>query len=314
MYFYFSSDYPAALKLNGGYFGVIENSVKACNIDLSSPTLVEVCPLTSDGAPVNLLLDDKFNGIARDCLVTDLKGGYLIKFCASPRDSEFKVFAQKKFDDACVTIFNDNGLKVSIETHSDFFADNLPLRCDSAEIIRFNLDGESLLAIAVKTEQTVLYSYSLNGGVRKLFERHVENFSFDGGFVTTEKFTDMAKHKVVSEWGFQTGALKEKNRTVTNADGFDGCNLPKPLLPFAFLEELLVGGDVSGYITGNVRKNADKLSGFFGKFLGVMPPPVFREIDQVGLVYDNGNGGYYVDYFTFEFESGKISNIKKCDD
>ncbi len=313
MYFYFSSDYPSALKLNGGYLGVIQNNIKTCELDLHSPTLIEVCPLIQGESPITFVLDDSFNGEIIGASVTDLKGGYLIKFCRTYRGGEFCVLAQERFNDFGVTVFSDNGLKISIESQSDFFADNVFYACDCAEIKTLSIDGEKICAVILRGQKNLLFVYTVGGKINKVLEKAVDEFSFDNGLATTETFFDMAKHKITCEWTFKNGKLIEKNRTVNCGKQLSLENLPSKLVPFAFLEELLAGGDILPYLDGGVKENADKLYGFFGEFLGVMPPPVFREIEQVGLIYKKTENSYFVEYFTFELLNKKICNIKKLD-
>lgn len=311
MYFYFSCEYPAALKLNGIYYGIISDTVKACNIDLSAPTLAEVCSLIPDERGINFIIDDNFDGILEGCSVTDLKGGYLIKFNRNHRGGEFKVMAQEKFPDLCATVFNDNGLKISLETPKDFFADNLSVFCETAEIRRFTVNGTDFCVSIIRAEKTVLFVYSLTDKISKVFERQVDEYSFDNGFYTTENFCDIAKHRVTCCWNFDNGAFCEKERNIQRSENFSADNLPEKLLPFAFLEELLIGGDISAYLCDGIKENADKLGGYLGNFIGIMPPPIFRSIDEVGLIYKYKDNRYRVDYVTFEFSNGKISNIKK---
>ena len=107
MYFYFSSGYPAAIKLNGLYFGIITDSVKACDIKTEDNPFIEICPLSSGEKGVNFLLTEHFlSSPPEGVSVTDLKGGYLIKFNASHRGGQFGITAQEKFRDAVVTVYN----------------------------------------------------------------------------------------------------------------------------------------------------------------------------------------------------------------
>ena len=48
-----------------------------------------------------------------------------------------------------------------------------------------------------------------------------------------------------------------------------------------------------------------------GDFIGVMPPPVFREENEVGFVYRTGERTYSAEYFVFEVSDKKITNLKK---
>ena len=80
MYFYFSSNFQSALKLNGIYYGIINDNVKSIDIDLPNKTLVEVLPLNGNYNGANFLLTDNFLLNPSLASVIDLKGGYFIKF------------------------------------------------------------------------------------------------------------------------------------------------------------------------------------------------------------------------------------------
>ena len=143
--------------------------------------------------------------------------------------------------------------------------------------------------------------------------REVDGYSTDGEFTTVENYKDMAKHTVTTVWDLNNGSFKQGSVKIEKDEKFSTELLPDKLIPYAFLEALSTGDAVDEYITGNVKDNADKLSGFFGDFIGVMPPPTFRNIDEVGLIYSCASNVYRADYFTFELSNGKISNIKKAD-
>lgn len=314
MYFYFSSDYPVALKLGGAFFSVINAEIKHCDIDLKTTTLVEVCPLISGQQSKCFLLDEHFNGRVHGGLVTDLKGGYLIKFTRAYTGGEFTVFAQEKFPDALVTVFNDSGLKISVETPSDFFAESVPFSPYGAKIERFLSNGQPLILVTLSGEDELFFVYSIDGKVQKVFSRRGKTCSVDNGLILTEELVDMAKHKVETKWEFENGLMHEKARTVTLSKNFSVDALPDKLLPYAFLEELLVGGDFTAYLDQSIKQNADKLGGYLGEFIGVMPPPLFRNYTEVGLIYAVDESTFKVDYCEFTITNKKICNIKRLPD
>lgn len=316
MYLYFSSDRPAVLKLGGIYCGKIFGTVKSYKTDADNPPLAEILPLGENVPPIAFFPDKDFLSAPPDNVtVTDLKGGFLIKISLPAECSGFRVIKQQKYRDLVATAFTENGYKLSLETPSDFLAEPIPFTMRDAEFFRFYLCGEELLAVAFYNDdyeerETVLCVYSFKKEIRKLFCRTVAEFSAENGLITTETHKDMAKHKVVTEWTYD-GVLKEKNRTVTRADDFSRTKLHDKLLPYAFAEEFLCGGDFTEYLSGTVLDNADKLGGFLGDFIGVMPPPVFREENEVGFVYRTGERTYSAEYFVFEVSDKKITNLKK---
>ena len=314
MYYFFSSNYPAVIKLNGIYYGEITDTVKSINIETQDLPFIEVCPLNGLAEPLNFLLDDGFLSAPPDNVcVTNLGGGYMLKFNACLKNQQFCIINQQKFSNAVVTVFNDNGLKISVETPTDFFAKSLAFQANGADITAFSLNGNNFIAVNFLGNANILAIYSIDEKVKELFFREVFSFSLDGGITTVETLSDMAKHKITLNWQLLDGCLAEKSRSVERSEKFKMENLPKPLLPYAFIEELYASGQVLDYLSNGIKENADKLIDYFGKFIGVMPPPIFRKPDEIGLIYKSSDNKFFVQYYLFEMEDRKICNIKKSD-
>ena len=80
MYCYFCSDFPAIIKIDGIYYGSIYNCVKTINLDNCTP-FIEVCSLDHNEKSTYILLDEKFiSNPPENVTLTDLQGGYFIKF------------------------------------------------------------------------------------------------------------------------------------------------------------------------------------------------------------------------------------------
>ena len=314
MYFYFYAEYPAIIKLNGIYYGSITSTIKSCNFDNVESPFIEVCPLSSKQSSVNFILDSSFLSSPPEFIsVTDLKGGYLIKFNKTFNSGDFGIIGQEKQSDFIATVFSDNGYKLSIETPNDFFAEALDF---GVSCVTFNTGicgTEKLLSIGFNNDPVILEVYKLNGKIRKVYSGSVDSFSLTNELTTTEKFKDMAKHVRNCTWTYQNNVLEEKSRSVVASPNFSLENLPIKLLPYAFLEELLAGGDIAEYLSEGIKENASNLSGYLGEFLGIMPPPLFRRPEEIGLIYPIGERRYLVEYYTFEIENKKIANIKKPD-
>ena len=313
MYYYFSCDFPAVVKINGVYYGSIFNTIKPLRIN-GNPPFIEVCPLQSASFPLNFILDAEFLCSPPPFTsVTDLKGGYLIKFYKAHAQLPFEIIKQEKFSDAVVTVFTENSLKLSIETPNDFYAETFNSPACETEILRFTQNGCSLIAVNFRGQTNRLCVYSLTDTIKKVFCREVFSFSLENGLSTVEKFNDIAKHTLSCEWDFNNGCYLKRSVDLTRVDGFEINKLNQKLLPYAFFERILVGGSLDEFLTDNMLKNADKLHGYLGEFSGVFPPPAFREIDQVGLVYPQGENKYRTEYFRCTILDGKIDNITKCD-
>lgn len=313
MYYYFYSESPSALKINGAFYGILSKGVKSLKIDYNSPFL-ELCPVSVYKPCVNLLLDENF--LSSPCpsvSVTDLKGGYLIKFNPLNNVQEFAIITQQKYADALVTVFNENGLKLSIETRNDFYAETLNKNIKGAQIKDFSLNNTRFVAIELENDTSTLCVYKISDKVEKVFCREITRFSTDNEFITVESFRDIAKHVVTTKWEFVNNTFKIKSADVIADENFNLDNLNERLIPYCFLEKRLTGANCSDYLCGNVLQNESKLNGFLGPYIGVMPPPPFRNIDEIGLIYSKSENLYQVEYFKFTLENRKISNIIKCD-
>jgi len=312
MYFYFSSGYPAVIKINGIYYGQITDTVKQIDLTYQEPPFIEVCSLSPTEKSVFFILDDGFlSSPPPSVTITDLKGGYLIKFTPSYFQDGFKVISQERFNDSLVTVFCENGFKISIETNGDFYAETLKFEFSDLSVERVELFNTPFVFVRFKGKTNLLSVYKINGNIYKVFSREVADYSADGRLTTTENLLDMAKHKRVIEWNFNGESFVVSNCKISKNPDFNPFSINEKLIPFTFIEELGVGGDIFEYLNDNVRENADKLKGYFGDFVGVMPPPTFRAPDQVGLVYKRTENLFFVRYFTFELVDKKISNVKE---
>lgn len=312
MYFYFFCEFPAVIKFQGIIFGTVENSVKFCNIEKPYP-LVEICPLMNNAPPVAFFPNDEFlNSPPESVTVTDLKGGYFLKFSKPYKTDGFKILAQEKYRDAAITAFLDNGYKISLETKTDFFAETLNFSPRSVAFRRGEgVNGNLIFALFDCGDKNILNVYGIKE-TALLFSKETDEYGVTvGGFTTTERIKDIAKHTVICEYSENSGTVKEISRKVTAGENFDREKLNERLIPYVFFEEFLCGGDYGFYLSDGIKENADKLGGFFGEFIGVITPPLFRNYKEIGLIYKIAPRKYSVDYFTFEIADGKITNINK---
>lgn len=312
MYFYFLSEFPAVIKLNGIYYGQIYPFVKAIDVDLSKPTFVEICSMKKNQPSSNFIIDRSFP----DCfdafaVLTDLDGGYFIQFKASNKFSQTFLLGQERFSDLSVSVFNQDGLKISVETTNDFYADDLDGEYSRVRITRFCLDNRPLLLIQLEndTDRCILV-YDFMDKIKRLLYDKVDDFGCENGFYTAIKFKDILKHEKTVWWGYEDGKLIQKeNRLATNKP-FLKDNYHPNIIPYIFLEELLLGGDTSVFLSEEIKPNADKLLLYFDGVIGVMPPPLFKDQSLIGLVYKKDCNRYYVKYAQITLEDKLISNIK----
>lgn len=308
MFVYFCSDYPAVLKVNGTKHQKINNLPKKIDCSFNN-CFIEICPLVSTEKPLCFYLDKEFlSAPSNRVCVVDLKGGYLINLVKSPAQEQLKVIAQEKTNSYSITCFCENGYKLSIETPFDFYFENLPFSVDSAKVLFFD---NNIIGIELVGENTFVAVYNLANKITRLFFQLVNECEYSNLLITVKTYNDIAKHKVICKWNFnnQNAVLVEK--IVNRCPNFHHALLCREVLPFAFLEELLVGGDCTPYLCENLKNSCDKLKGFLGEFIGVCPPPPFREQNQVGLVYKKDTNQYKLEYLLFDLDdNNKITNLK----
>ncbi len=308
MYYYFSSSRPAVVKLNGIYYGQIYDSVKFINID-SPSCFIELCPLNSIEPQVSFFPTiETLNSPPDFISVTNMKGGYLINYSPKNQKNEFSIIAQKKFHNAVITLFTENGYKLSIETPNGIYTENFSFPFEKAEILPFYNENDYYLTV-LYGEKIIINVYSIKGNTEKRLTLSATEFDLEN-YLATTVYKDMAKHVLCEKLIFD-GEVKKERVSLKSQKNLSIFDINEKLVPYAMLEELLVGGNVKPYLTGTVLENCDKLPSFFGDFIGVMPPPFFRNSQEVGLIYKNAINKYTVEYFTFEYTEKKLSGIKK---
>ena len=236
-------------------------------------------------------------------IVVDLDGGYLIKFIKLEKSSAFSILEQKKFPSAVVTVFKENGLKLSIETSKDFYAEMF-YAC-----YHFCLSGINFIGVLLEQDKKIINCYSIDNKIEKVFSRQIDQLSFENGFSTTEKFLDIAKHKLNCCWEFKDGKFIEVSRQIERKEDFDINNIPKHLIAYCFLEEFIFSNEVEDFLCQNLKENIKLLKNYLGDFIGIMPPPDFRDYEEIGLIYPDGENKYKVKYFKFEIKDKKIFNV-----
>ncbi len=309
MQYYFCSTAECALKINGEFICVLNNSPVSVTPKTSSP-FIEVYPTNNGcGNFFTFILNQNFLNCPPDrIMVTDLDGGYLITFTEQPNNMPFSVIKQQKYPFSIATVFTQNGYNLTIETHDDFFTQTLPV--SKIDDVEFFLLHDRVLAIGLKSKTCALLIFDLNKKITKLLEIQVDDFEFSSSINTTQNYLDIAKHVKKTEWQYVDNQIKPKNVRLDKDINFSPDTLPCDILPYAFLEELLVDGDYKSYLGEEVLKHSDKLKAYFGEYLGVCPPPSFISQDKIGLIYSDGKNKYKLKYASFNIINRKITNFK----
>ncbi len=318
MIYYFLSNVPAAVKIGGIFKGLA--LTEPLKLDLSFPSpFIEVCPEKNGyGAPLGFIAGPEFlSDPPERVTVTDLKGGYAVCFDFTRTEKDFKSIAVYRTSFAIVNVFSQSGYFISIETQFDFFTEELPLTTESAEF--FVSRDKTTLVVGLTGDKKAVIAYDISEKVKKTFCEEVSDFTLGEETLTSLNREDVAKHSVVIKYSPARGTLSVINKEVGKDKNFSPARLITQVIPYAFLEEFLVGGDFKNYLAGGVYDNANKLKPYLGDFIGVLPPPRFitdgrpENENIAGLIYKKTERTYYAEYFCFTVRGGKILNLKKLD-
>ncbi len=314
MYFYFSASVPTVLKINGIYIGRIDCDGKKINLDCPDNTFIEILSVGEAFDGINFFLSDFIlESPPKKITVTNLGNGYHINCNLSATDNSFKILNQTKMENAVATVFSENGLKLSLENEYGGYFEQLQFTAEEIKIQAFP-DNQNLIAVIGEGELKFINVYRFgneDSPFVKVFENSCIDYSLSPDFSIIKKYYDIKKHVVNFHYTFNGDTFTQTNRNVESQKTIRILDLPRQILPYAFIEDLLVGDSIDEYLDTQVLNNKDKLKEYFGNFIGVMPPKTQLEQNTVGLIYKQKENLFKVEYFTFTINGYKIENVKK---
>lgn len=307
MFTFICAEYPFALKMNG----ILTPRRDGAAINTTERDLLETVPL-APVMPRGFFVDEPFMSASEpDVLKVDLRGGAFIKLLTPEEKTPFTAILQQKLNGALVTVYRENGLKLTAETANDAYICPLPRNLSDFHAEDAYLGGNRFIAVSAHASG---YEYLLllatDGGLHPAFESTVDGFSLDGELKTTTVYKDIAKHRAENSWVYSGGKFIPDKCTLSCGEHYSPNNLPIKLLPYAFCEALQSGDDLAPFISQALLNNADKLKSYLGEVVACIPPPTFRNKSEVGLVYKRGENLYECKYLTCEFEGRAICNVR----
>ena len=274
MIYYLYSSKSSAVKIDGKFVGVTDGNYFAFEADNA---LIEIIPLDNSWLPVTAYLSGEAQSLPQ-LKIIDMRGGTLLLPEFSHRFvTDFKLLfrGRKEFSVGAlaVTCYSENGVRLIVETAKDMYVESLPFTPDDARFEKVDSgDREYLLCVFVGKRSLVL-AYSI---------------------------TD--KIKLVSScWKFADGV---RGQTLIVTRRRQIYTLDEKLIPYAFFEELLCGGDVSDFLSPKLKPRAKDFKEFVGDFIAVLPPPNFVKQSLVTLLYKDK-----IEYADVKLNGGLIENV-----
>ena len=294
MKIYFLSDRPCVLRLGGIHFGCVDNFERFAQINLSDRIFAEFVP--ENALPISFFITDELlRSPPRGCDVYILRDA-LVLYARDfpPADFSMRPIAQISEENCTATLFMQGQIHLSIQTPENFFIAHLPPPFCQAKLFFYEnllfVKTEKMLAIFNQSGERLfmekVLSYSLENNVLSVKLPLVESL----GRVADCKYTLSPTECTRIEY------LLSQSRTERIEE----------LFAFAFFESVLIGADITEFLSNEMQSKIDGIHTFLGDFCSVLPT---ETENCCALMYAKKEGLFEAKYFTLRVENGKITDI-----
>ena len=234
--------------------------------------------------------------------------GIMLCFVKKKRYDKFVLIAQDFSCKVRTTVYGDNGLKITLETDDATEIVSLDFFSLNAKIYTAYYSYGTIIAVHfTDAKKVVVYLYRL-GSFKQVLLCDCDTLLLDK-YLTVEFIKkDMLQHLITTE--YEAGeTLNIINKKVTRKFN-DTYTLSNELLPFAFIEEVLVGGNFADFLGENLLDRTTAVKEYFGNFIKVVVLPD----NFPGLVYkSDGLYDYTIKKLSCTFNGNKIENFTLID-
>lgn len=297
MKIYFLSSQPCALTLNGVYFGLTDRFERFAEIDLRDRVFVQFHP--ENALPIGFFLTENIRFVPPpDCAVYLLKDGIAVYACDfTPTDFTLRPIAQKRDGDCLVTVYAQGRAQMSVNTPDGLFNATLPPSFADCEILfhagLILLRSSCELAVYTKTAQLLLHERALD-------------FSLEDGVLRARlPLFDSLGQTADCAWALSADSCKQTEFTLRAPS--DRPAVLDELLPYAFFESVLIGGNYAAFLCDELLDSAEQIRAFLGDFIAVT---LTKEPRCCGLVRKKAERLFCVSYYRVEIADGKITDVK----
>jgi hypothetical protein len=206
------------------------------------------------------------------------------------------------------TVYGDNGLKVTLETDDVTEIFNLDFYSVNAKIYTAYYSYGTMVAVHFTDVKKVAVFLYHSGAIKQVLVTDCDTLSLDKYLTIEHVKKDMLQHLITTEYE-ASETLNLINKKVTRKFS-DTYALDKDILSFAFVEEVLVGGNFADFLCDNLLEKANSIKEYFGDFIKVI---VLKD-NSVGIVYkSDGIYDYVVKKLSLNFNGNKIENFTILD-
>lgn len=294
---YFLSAQPCILTLNGAYFGQTDTFERFIEVNAKDNVYAKFCP--QNAGDIGFFLNEQLRIAPPDgCDVYLLKDGIAVyAHTFPPTDFCLHSIAQARFGDTLVTVYKQGVIQLCIQTASSIFNATLSPCFAVCKIVSFEkfflLEGQNAFALFTKD-------------ARLLLQENFLSYQIDGEyFRAVLPLSDRLGRWAECEWKAQGDGIQQTQFCLKQAQG-QSDNIRDELLPYAFLESVLIGADYTPFLSEELQQKADALKQFLGNFTNVV---LTQNPNVCALVYPKGERLFVLRYFTVSVQNGKIINI-----
>ena len=303
MLYYFLCATPCAVKLNGAYVGIANQNFSFLDFDEG---FLEFSPLDQSFYSTGLFFDRNGCSNTQNAKFIDLNGGILIIPSFTKKiTADFKLFKKQTFSlsrSISVSCYNHGGVKLFLSNETDFFIDSIPFMPEKIIFESCAFKGTEYIVAICVAKRSLILGYKVDGKITPVFKNVCDGYGLNQNTITTlENKCDLLSHSITSKWAFED-EIRLIDFAITNKRA--PFSLPEKLIPYAFFEEVLIGGDTRIFLAPKLKERATELKEFLGDFTQVLPPPHFKDDDLVTLLYEKK-----VEYAKIELDGGLISNV-----
>jgi len=299
MKIYFLSSRPCALTLNGAYFGLTNTFEKFAEVSPKDNLLAEFLP--ENASPIRFFINETLRFSPPDgCEVYLLKDGVAV-FAKDFPPNHFSLppFLQRKFPACLATLFQQGRVQLSVERDGEIFITTLPPSFSPVELYEAGeyllVDGKTEIAVYNARAELVLHeqvlSYELVGETLK----------------ATLPLSDRLRRTAECEWELTGDEIRQIRFSLRQEGEREQASLRDELIPYAFLESVLIGADFSEFLSDELQEKSSFLREFLGEFLNVI---LTADPNELGLIRKKSERLFEVCYVKCKVENGKITDVQ----
>ncbi|MGN0824281.1 MAG: hypothetical protein ACI4MB_04350 [Candidatus Coproplasma sp.] len=307
MRIYFLSCRTAALKLNGEYLGTVGAVEKYVDWTGSEDILAEIIP-NGEWLPRSFFIGQElFKNPPAFLKVYLFDGGAQICVAHFERLGGLKILEQRSISGLSTTYFSlcgraylsCDGQESSLYELPDYF-----LNC------RLTAEKINGLLVLILSGKDCLCVISSSG--KKLHIGRAESYSTGDMLELTINFKGCAGYYAEQTYGYNGQELTKIKSEIKRR-----YEVESSVLPFAFFECLLYGGDCGEYLTDELQTEQQALKKYLGAYTEVTVPhkaffDIHGDIPAAALAYPIKENLFEIKYFSVEIKGGKIDNIDKA--